>query len=301
MRRASGLCLLLAGCVPQGAPPAPPAEPARPPLASVPLPTPDPRRAGFELDGDFAQGGLVRGRAPSTALAVTLDGDALELADDGRFLFGIDRDAGQQAALVATLASGETVTERLAIAPTEWGEQRVNVAFRPGGATDADYAARRRREVAAIVVSRKVETAATGWRERIAWPAIGRISGRFGNQRVYRGGVRGSPHSGVDIAVPRGTPVLSPVSGVVVLVSDGEFALEGNLLIVDHGHGLSSAFLHLDGIDVAEGQAVAAGQPIARVGATGRATGPHLHWTLRWNGQRLDPQRVAERDAARSR
>ena len=299
MRALAAFPLLLTACVPATPPPALPAEPARAPLAPAPTPppAPDPRRAGFTLEGDFAQGGLVRGRAPSTALTVTLDGDELEVADDGRFLFGIDRDAGQRMTLAATLANDETVTETLAIAPTDWSEQRVNVAFRPGGQSDEEYAVRRARETAAIGAARRLDTPATGWRERIAWPVTGRISGRFGNQRIYRGGVRGSPHSGVDIAVPRGTPVQSPASGVVVLVSDGEFALEGNLLIVAHGHGLSSAFLHLDRIDVAEGQAVTAGQLLATVGATGRATGPHLHWTLRWNGQRLDPQRVAERDA----
>lgn len=286
----------LAGCVPQSVPSPPPAAPARAPIAAPSAPAPEPRRAEFEIDGDLAQGGLVRGRAPSTALSVTLDGQPLEVADDGRFLFGLDRDTGQQATLVATLPGGLSVERVLAVAPTDWSTQRVNVAFRPGGQSDEDYAERRKRETAAIAAARALDTPASGWREPIRWPVTGRISGRFGNQRIYRGGVTGSPHSGVDIAVSRGTPVLAPASGVVVLVSPGEFALEGNLLILDHGHGLSSAFLHLDSITVREGQSVAAGEPIATVGATGRATGPHLHWTLRWNGQRLDPQRVAERD-----
>ncbi len=299
MRRGLALWTLAVGglgaCAPEAAPPAPPAAA---PVRVVPSPptAPDPRGETFELEGDFAQGGLVRGRAPSTALAVTLEGEPLAVADDGRFVFGLDRDAGQRAVLVARLASGATVTRAVPVAPTDWSTQRVDVAFRPGGQSDEDYAERRRGEVAMIAAARGRETAATGWRERFGWPVVGRVSGRFGNQRVYRGGVRGSPHSGVDIAVPRGTPVLAPASGVVVLVSPGEFALEGNLLILDHGHGLSSAFLHLDRITVAEGQAVVAGQPIAGVGATGRATGPHLHWTLRWKGQRLDPQRLVERD-----
>lgn len=298
MKRTAVAVILLGGCVPASAPPAPP--PVAPRIAPLPTelrPSPDPRHADFELSGHFAQGGLARGRAPSTATSVTLDGKRVATADDGRFVIGFDRDAGQEALLVAVLADGSTVTRRLAIAPTEWGEQRVNVAFRPAGQSDADYAERRAVEVARIGAARDVRTAATGWRERFVWPVVGRISGRFGNQRVYRGGVRGSPHSGVDIAVPTGTPVRAPAGGVVVLASAGPFALEGNLLILDHGQGLSSAFLHLNTIDVREGQAVAAGETIATVGSTGRATGPHLHWTLRWNGQRLDAQRVAERDA----
>jgi len=299
VRRAGLVAVLLAaGCVPQVAPPPAPAAP-RPIAVAVPPPPPvtAPTRADFTVEGDLAQGGLARGRAPSTALSVTLEDTRVELAEDGRFVIGFDRDAGAEARLVATLPGGRTVERVLTIAPTAWSTQAVDVAFRPGGVSDEDYAERRGRETAAIAAARERVTNATGWRERFAWPAMGRISGRFGNQRVYRGGVRGSPHSGVDIAVPRGTSVLAPASGVVVLVSPGEFALEGNLLIVDHGHGLTSAFLHLDRITVREGQAVTAGQPIAAVGSTGRATGPHLHWTLRWNGQRLDPQRVAERDA----
>ena len=296
MRTASGLPLLLVACAPAPTTPVQPSLPrAISPLSAPARPVLEPVRAGFALAGDFSQGGLVRGRAPSGALNVQLDGTELELDPAGRFLFGLDRDAGQQATLVATLVSGERVVERLAIAPADWGEQRVNAAFRPGSGGDDDYAQRRAREVGTIAAARAIDTAATGWRGSLAWPVVGRISGRFGNQRVYRGGVRGSPHSGVDIAVPRGTPVLAPASGVVVLVSDGEFALEGNLLILDHGHGLSSAFLHLDTIDVVEGQAVAAGQSLATVGSTGRATGPHLHWTLRWNDQRLDPARAVER------
>ena len=289
----SGVALCLTACAAAPRPMAPPAVSV--PAAPVPPPVADPGDARFEIDGDLAQGGLVRGRAPSSR--VTLDGVPLEVAADGRFVFGLDRDAGQQAVLVARLANGAAVTRTLAIAPTDWSTQRVNVAFRPAGQSDEAYAARRAEEVAAIAAARAVRTDATGWRERFQWPVKGRISGRFGNQRIYRGGVSGSPHSGVDIAVPRGTPVLAPASGVVVLVPPGEFALEGNLLIVDHGHGLSSAFLHLDRIDVAVGQAVRAGETIAAVGSTGRATGPHLHWTLRWNDRRLDPERVAERDA----
>ncbi len=129
-----------------------------------------------------------------------------------------------------------------------------------------------------------------GWRNEFIWPARGRISGRFGSQRIYRG-EPGSYHGGVDVAAPTGSPVVAPADGVVVLAAPG-FSLEGNLVIVDHGFGLSSSFLHLSRIDVSEGQTIRQGERIGAVGATGRATGPHLHWALTWNGAKLDPERV---------
>jgi len=148
--------------------------------------------------------------------------------------------------------------------------------------------ARRRPELDAIIAARAQETGAQGWRQDFVWPVTGRISGRFGSQRIYRG-EPGSYHSGLDIAPGAGTPYVAPADGVVVLVAQAPFSLEGNLLIVDHGAGLNSAFLHSQSIAVREGQRVRQGEVLGRVGSTGRATGPHLHWSLMWRGRRLDP------------
>ena len=132
------------------------------------------------------------------------------------------------------------------------------------------------------------DTGSQGWRQSFVWPATGRISGRFGSQQVYRG-EPGSYHTGIDIAGSGGTPYVAPADGVVVLAAEAPFTLEGNLLIIDHGMGLSSAFLHSSELLVSEGETVRQGQTIGRIGATGRATGPHLHWGLTWRGARLDP------------
>ena len=105
--------------------------------------------------------------------------------------------------------------------------------------------------------------------------------------------MRAAYHSGVDVAPGAGALVVAPADGVVTLAPPPAFSLEGNLVILDHGMGLSSAFLHLARASVRPGQAVRQGQPIGTVGATGRATGPHLHWSLVWNGARIDPQAVA--------
>ncbi|MGZ5791847.1 MAG: M23 family metallopeptidase, partial [Croceibacterium sp.] len=125
------------------------------------------------------------------------------------------------------------------------------------------------------------------------WPVTGRISGKFGSQRIYKGGETGAYHSGVDIAPGAGTPIIAPADGVVVLAAEQPFSLEGHLLIVNHGGGLDSAFLHCDTLAVKVGDIVRQGQVIATVGMTGRATGPHLHWSLTWRGARLDPLLLA--------
>lgn len=115
----------------------------------------------------------------------------------------------------------------------------------------------------------------------------------FGSQRIYQNGEAGAYHSGTDIARPAGTIVVAPADGVVVLAADHPFTLEGNLLMIDHGMGLNSAFLHLSRIDVKTGDRVTRGQAVGAVGMTGRATGPHLHWSLRWREARIDPLLMA--------
>ncbi len=245
----------------------------------------------FRWTGTLSQGGLIIGTAPAGARSVMLDGHPLALSPDGRFLAGFDRDAGPRASLVATLADGHSVTQELTIAPRAWRIERLNTLPK-FPAPDPVFAKLRPPELAQIVAARARTTETEGWRQSFAWPATGRISGLFGAQRVYKG-EPGSYHSGTDIAVPTGTIVTAPADGVVILAADHPFTLEGNLLMLDHGMGLNSAFLHLSRIDVKAGDHVRQGQPIGAVGMTGRATGPHLHWSLRWNDAKLDPILVA--------
>jgi len=124
----------------------------------------------------------------------------------------------------------------------------------------------------------------------------GRVSGRFGNQRIYNG-IPGSAHSGMDIAAPDGTPVTAPASGRVTFT--GDLYLTGGTILLDHGHGISSNFLHLSRMDVQLGDEVEQGQVLGAVGATGRATGPHLHWGMNWFDVRIDPLLVLGEAAAR--
>lgn len=246
----------------------------------------------FRIIGEPRQGALLRANMPAGTVTLTLEGRDVPFAADGRFLLGIDRDAGETARLVARLEDGREIVEILRVAPRGWPLQRINMA-RPSGGPTPEYQRVREGELARIVAARSRRTEAEGWSQRMIWPARGRISGVFGSQRIYRGGVPAAYHSGTDVAAGAGATVVAPADGVVVLAPPPAFSLEGNLVIIDHGLGLSSAFLHLARADVREGDVVRQGQAIGTVGATGRATGPHLHWSLVWNGARLDPQAAA--------
>lgn len=291
--------LALASCIPSpGMPdevvqpvPAPvPANPPSPPPSPAPAPdiarTPGPTT--FLFEGETTQGGWIRGQAPAGAVSVLLNDRPVVLDAEGRFFAAFDRDAGSRATLSAQLADGRTIESPIAIAPRDWNIEHVDVARRTGGPSEA-FMKIRRPELARIAAARAIESDIAGWRQDFMWPVTGRISGRFGSQRIYRG-EPGSYHSGLDIATGEsGTPFVAPADGVVVLATERPFSLEGNLLIIDHGQGLNSAFLHLSRIAVAEGQVVRRGQYIGNIGSSGRATGPHLHWSIKWRDARLDP------------
>ncbi|MEP9359350.1 M23 family metallopeptidase [Sphingomonas sp. KR3-1] len=270
----------------------PAAAPTLAPAQAAPIPT-APNVAGpFLFQGQFIQGGAVIGTAPKGTSMLVLDGESVPLTSDRRFLIAFDRDHGPAATLVATLDNGTQARQQLVIAPRAWDISRLDTLPKyPVPRPEFDRL--RPAELAQINAARKLQTDAAGWRQMpFFWPVVGRISTLFGSQRIYRG-EPGSYHSGIDIARPSGTVVLAPADGVVILAAARPFTLEGNLLMIDHGMGLNSAFMHLSRIDVKLGEHVRRGQPIGAVGMTGRATGPHLHWSLKWRDARIDPLLVA--------
>lgn len=250
-------------------------------IAQVPAATP------FALDTAPVQGGLARGVVPASTQSLTLGAVTVPVAPDGRFLIAFDRDAAPAIDLVATLADGRSFRQTLTVAPRAWRIERLDTLPR-GTAPTEEFTRRRAPELAQIAAARAVDRASDGWRQRFVWPATGRISGLFGSQRIYQG-EPGAYHGGVDVARPTGTPVIAPADGIVALAAAAPFTLEGNLLMIDHGMGLVSAFLHLSRIDVRPGDRVRQGQVIGAIGATGRATGPHLHWGMTWRRSRIDP------------
>ena len=269
------------------------------PLPPVPIerkPTPQPRRDpvrdSFSYSGSMIQGGIVIGIAPANTSLLALNGAAVPVAPDGRFIIGFDRDAGPDATLVATLEDGRTIRDTLTIAPRAWDISRLNDLPKIP-LPQPEFDRLRPAELAQINAARRTQSDSQGWRQTFLWPTTGRISTLFGSQRIYKNGEAGSYHSGVDVAKPQGSVILAPADGVVILAADHPFTLEGNLLMIDHGMGLNTAFLHLSRIDVRVGERVRRGQAIALSGMTGRATGPHLHWSLKWRDAKIDPLLVA--------
>jgi murein DD-endopeptidase MepM/ murein hydrolase activator NlpD len=243
--------------------------------------------ATFVYDGQLTQGGWIRGQVPAGTVSARLGERELGFGAGGRFFAAFDRDAAPSATLVARLEDGRTIEVPLTISARAWDIERVN-ASPTANVPSAQFLARRQPELQRIAAARAIDSGSTGWQQDFIWPASGRISGRFGSQRIYRG-EPGSYHSGLDIAGATGTPYVAPADGLVVLAAENPFTLEGYLLIIDHGMGLNSAFLHSSQLLVREGETVRQGQTIGRIGSTGRATGPHLHWGLVWRGARLDP------------
>lgn len=257
------------------------------PASAVAAPN-GPRGADFTLSGELTQGGFLRGIAPRGTVSLQLNGTELPIAGDGAFLIAFDRDAPPSAELVARTLGGLQVKRELAVSRRAWRIEPVGVGPRPSALPSEEFRIRRAAELVRINAARALQVDSQGWRQQFIWPAQGRLSGLFGSQRIYRG-TPGSFHSGTDIAAGSGAAIVAPADGVVILAAQSPFTLEGNLLMIAHGMGLNSAFLHCSQLLVREGEHVRRGQLIARVGMTGRATGPHLHWSLKWLDSRLDP------------
>ncbi|WP_255568863.1 M23 family metallopeptidase [Neoroseomonas alba] len=239
-------------------------------------------------EGGLTQGGFVVGQAePGTRVA--LDGRALRITLDGAFAFGFGRDQGTSAMLRIITPDNRREERRLTIARRHWQEQRIN-GLPPSQVTpDAETLRRIVREREKLGTARAIDSALTGFTQGFIAPAQGRISGVYGSRRILNGEPR-QPHYGLDFAVPTGTPLKAVAAGRVTLAD--EFHFFGNLVVIDHGHGVNSLYAHLSVIEVQEGQMVAQGDRIAQSGATGRVTGPHLHFSFSWFQTFLDPQPV---------
>lgn len=237
-----------------------------------------------------AQGTLVIAHvAPDSH--VSYAGHDVRVGPDGAVVFGIGRDAKGPATIEVHVGTGSGHRVSIDVTPRDWPIERIEGVPPATVEPPPEIAARIEREQARVVAARVRDDAREDFLETFTWPVQGRISGRFGNQRVYvvnGKDVPKAPHSGMDIAVPQGTPVHAPASGVITF-ADADLYLTGGTVLIDHGHGVSSNFLHLSRIDVKVGDHVKRGQVIGAVGMTGRATGPHLHWGLNWFDVRLDP------------
>lgn len=239
-----------------------------------------------------SQGALVFGKVPSGS-AVRYGERQLRTTAYGTVTFGVGRDEQGPLTLTVTTPSGRSEAVTITVTARDWPVEHVNGVPPKTVNPPPDIAERIKREQAQVTAARVRDDDRSDFALPFQWPVQGRISGRFGNARVYNG-QPGAGHSGMDIAAPNGTPVKAPAGGVVTFAAPALY-LTGGTLLLDHGHGISSNFLHLSRIDVKVGDRVEPGQVIGAVGATGRATGPHLHWGMNWFDVRIDPLLVLER------
>lgn len=238
------------------------------------------------------QGAMVLGKVPPGS-RVEYAGRTLRTTGYGTVVFGIGRDEAGPVTVTVVHPDGSRSEASITVSARDWPVQRVDGVPPKTVDPPPEIAERIRREQAQVTAARMRDDDRADFAQRFAWPLQGRVSGRFGNQRVYNG-KPGSPHSGMDIAAPTGTPVKAPAAGVVTFAAP-DLYLTGGTVLLDHGFGISSNFLHLSRIDVAVGDRVEQGQVVGAVGATGRATGPHLHWGMNWFDVRIDPLLVLER------
>jgi murein DD-endopeptidase MepM/ murein hydrolase activator NlpD len=236
------------------------------------------------LRGRLVQGGYAIGRAQPNA-ALTVDGEAVGRASaSGLFVIGFDRD--EPAAY--RLAAGSQ-DRTLTVAPTSYDVQRIDGLPQSQMApTDPALLARIKHEAAQKAEGFASRADGDGFKDGFQWPLEHfRVSGRFGNQRVLDGEPK-PPHYGIDLAAPTGTPIHAPAPGLIVLAEPAMF-FDGGITMIDHGQGLISIYLHQSKQFVRKGDVVKTGQLIGHVGMTGRATGPHLCWRLKWRRRNLDP------------
>jgi hypothetical protein len=244
--------------------------------------------APFTYSGRLTQGGCLIGKTTPGA-HTSVNGESIDRASEGGyFLVGFDRDE-PRAVDIGVNRAGRWEEMRLGIAPVDYDVQRID-GLPPNQVepTDPVLLERIAREARLKQAAFLSNDPADGFKDGFDWPVQkARRTARFGGQRILNG-VPNTPHYGVDLAVPIGTPIRAPADGLVVL-AEPDMHFEGGLTFVDHGQGLVGMFLHQSEIRVAVGQRVRRGELIGVSGAKGRVTGPHLCWRLKWRGRNLDP------------
>ena len=244
-----------------------------------------------ELYGEAKPGSLLFGKAENLK-NITMDSKEITFDPNGIFVIGFDRDDTNSHTLIVEM-KGVTSVRKIILPKRDYKIQRINKMQQKyvSPPKEVNERIKREREITRSAKEKIGNISSALFSKGFIKPINGgRISSVFGSQRVLNG-VPKSPHNGIDIAVPRGTPVEAMSEGKVLLSADN-FYYAGNFIIIDHGLGLNSMYLHLSESFVKEGQMVKKGEVIGKVGTTGRSTGPHLHWSVQWFDKRIDPNTV---------
>lgn len=252
---------------------------AAPVTAQVPL----------ALDGKLTQGALVIGRSVPGA-AATLDGKPLKVDASGAFALGFAHDAKRDWTLVVTAPDGKSITRALSIAPRQYRVQRIDGIDQKYVEPPPEVMKRLEQEYFLVRKARETMSDQPFWRTGFIWPAAGRMSGVYGSYRIVNGKPL-RPHFGVDVAAPTGTPIHASAAGTISLAHD-DLYFSGRTVIIDHGLGVSTVYIHMNELRVKTGDRVTQGQVIGTIGTTGRSSGPHLHWGLNLGQDYLDPATI---------
>ncbi|GIU14867.1 periplasmic metalloprotease M23B family protein [Shewanella sp. MBTL60-007] len=245
--------------------------------------------AAIELNGELSQGALVRAKVqPGTQ--VFLNDEPVKVNAQGQFAFGFAREAELEQMLKLVYPDGLTELKPLKLTKRQYRIQEVNGISKKIMKPDPKAQARAAKDSKQVKAARAQFTPNDAFNQQFIWPLTGRISGVYGSQRIYNG-KPGTPHYGVDVAAKTGTVVVAPADGVISL-SVPDMFYSGGTMIIDHGYGVNSSFLHLSKLYVKEGDVVKQGDKVAEVGSTGRSTGPHLDWRINWYQMRLDPTTI---------
>lgn len=233
------------------------------------------------------QGGLYRGTvAPGSE--IYYKDKKVKVTEDGRFVLGFGRDAELNQQYTVMSPNGRKSHKSLMLKAQEYHVQRIKGIAKKYMAPSEEDQQRARYENGLIRKARATSSDLQAFLGDFIWPLVGPVTGVYGSQRVFND-VPGRPHYGVDVAAATGTPVNAPADGKIVLYHPDMY-YSGGTMIIDHGYGVTSAFLHLSQSLVKEGDFVRQGQPVAKVGATGRVTGAHLDWRINWYDVKLDAQ-----------
>jgi len=246
-------------------------------------------KPSIELSGEIKQGGLIVGKTNSNN-SVTLNNKPLTVSENGDYVFGFSRDDKTSYNLVVTEPNGLQVTKTLTPSKRDYKLQRIEGIKKSIMEPNPEAVARSQKDSKQIKAARKISSNTTSFARGFIEPIKGTITGVYGSQRIYNG-VPKRPHFGLDYAGKIGDPVKAPASGKVLLWVPDMF-YSGGTMIIDHGQGVSSTFLHLSHSFVKQGAIVKQGDVVASVGNSGRVTGPHLDWRINWFNVKIDPALV---------
>jgi murein DD-endopeptidase MepM/ murein hydrolase activator NlpD len=273
------------------------------PLASgpsAPAPTAAPAQADAShlvLSGKVIQGGLVVAKIDGKVARIDFPGHRATVSDEGDLPIAFFRTAPPTEKMVIHFKDGSVLEHVFTVEQRTYAEEKINGLPEDEVKLDPKAAKANNSAEARIEAVRMKATDKTCWKDGFHWPVVGKITSHYGLTRVLNG-VDGGVHWGVDIAVPTGTAIKAPACGTIVFAETGD-PLSGTTLVLDHGHGVTSTFLHLSGFSKKVGDEVKQGDVVAKSGDTGRATGAHLDWRMNYFEVRVDPEMIAPPMAAK--